>query len=346
MLYTSRRDHNKSSHKDLCIVRLPGDKNEFVVAKDAEDRFGDKFHCPLCDSIAYSSYISMQKHFDRMHKKASLDMMPEIHVVSSSQGGSYPPTDEEEKLEQSEVLQKIGCHYNTAYRLIVCGECRHALDPRSIAVHVKKHDLAITNEEYRSILAKHSPLGPKAFRKIQPDLHDAIMGIEYRANGKWCGWEGCKGARSTTESMRGHCDQSHPGESAHHLATVGPVQVVFGPPSRCTRLKPAIDPDAVGLRASHYLKNFPEQHLEGIDPDSDKVLAPMLRGLKWNEYYDGISKGPHPITRQSYHKLSHTYDPSESDKLLKVAFREYGDHLKPLIDRAHSLPLRWINTKE
>jgi hypothetical protein len=349
MLETNRKRHNAKDHPDLCIVRLGGD-GSMLVLKKADDRYNEMFDCPLCSISDMKSTIAMQKHFDKDHGNATMEHVPAQIVLTSSQTSvpqdNFPPSDCEEEAIQCSLLQSINCVFNTAYRLIICMECRHAIDPLRMEDHAANHGHIISEVDCDLLRLQHLPMGRASFQEMQPDLHDAILGIEIKPRGLWCGFPGCGTARSTKESLRDHCKKAHPGQQATKLSSLGPVQLVFGPGTRCTRVNPVIHPDEVGDRAAAYLRTFPKPQLEPIDTDSEKQLNPLLRATKWHLFYEEIGQGQRATTKQVYYRLSHFAGRADEQSDMKKLFRMYANYLRVFVENCAILPLKWINTKQ
>jgi hypothetical protein len=346
---TNRKTHNTKYHSDLCIVHLGGDSSMLVLEK-AHSRMTDSFDCPLCQVAGIKSTIAMQKHFDKNHPRVTMEHIPEDIALTSSQSSvdqtTFISPDCEEELVQCTLLQSINCSFNTAHRLIICMECRHAIDPARMEDHMLKHSCVISESDCNALRIHYLPIGQTTFQDMQPDIHDAILGIEINPRGYWCGFPDCGTARSSKESMKVHCKKSHPGQQAAKLATLGPIQIVFGPGNRCARVTPVIRPDEEGERAAAYLRTFPKLQLEPIDPESEKLLSPLFRATKWNMFYREIGQGDRATTKQVYYKLSHFAGRSDEQGDMKKLFRLYANYLRVFVEKCAILPLKWINTKE
>jgi hypothetical protein len=345
MLHSNRKVHYSESHPKLCIVRLDGDGNSLVLDR-SKDPYGVSVDCPLCNDVSFKSNPSMQKHFDAFHKKIALDDIPKEALRLSVVKNCFPPSSTDEELEQCSLLERIGCSFNTKYRLIICLECQHAIDPSCLAEHVKVHSHNINTDDCNFLMQHYLPMSQKTFQSKQPDIHDAVLGVSVNPRGYWCGFEGCTRARGTKDSLRDHRKRAHHGMQTAQLTKTGPTQAVFGPGSRCTRVNPAACSQDLGLRVSAYLSTYPVLEFEPIDPDSEKELSPLFRKTKWHKYYLSLGEGPRPTTKQVYYKLSHFADHQGEQKDMKKLFRTYSDQLRVLVDDCTVIALKWINTKQ
>lgn len=347
-LYSNHREHERICHSNIAIVRLPGDNSHIVVNK-VDERYGSVLHCPFCKDLVYSSTSGLQKHISNKHKKATADHLESDHPLASQ--ATTPQMSQlmkngQETLVQSRILRQINCSFNTAYRLLICNTCEHAVDPSDLQMHVRQHNKSLGSRDKGTLIKEHKPIGKKSFLQNQPPCHDAIKGIKENPRGYICGVEGCNTVRSGKVSLRNHCRSQHPGEHAFLTAKRGPIQSVFGPGTHCNRVVPSIKEEEIGVRAAAYLKSLPVTPLEPIDSLDEQAQTPFLRESKWLSYYISIGQGDRAISRQAYQKLAHPTQLSGSEKAMREYFREYTEMLRPLVMNGQTLSLKWVNSKE
>ena len=350
-LHRSRLEHNSLKHPELCIVELAGDGHLLIIKKALSERLGGLFDCPLCESYSSNEQLGMQKHFDRSHKKATLEGIPDSRYLTNSQilqaERFFPAESCKEELKRTTMLASVGLVFNTRYRLLICDICEHALDPEQVQGHLNSHKTSLSDESMEKLKMDLCPLSYIKFTDTQPQHHKEVKGVKVQS-GWWCGEVGCEVSRTTKESMRDHYKTEHGGSAGARGAEEGkPVQAVFGFKKRCTRVEVLPDLSWGALASQFYLDTYPEEdNLEPLGADSEKEINSLFRVTRWNRYYTELEKGPFKTSKKEYAELTELKGISEEDKELKSLFFSYTEMIRGQLEGCAELPLKWINSKE
>ena len=323
--------------EQLCIIEhwTDGTTTEHLVTP-----MGGRFICPMvqCDHH-YNWAVNLVKHVKRDHEKevlADRQSGPSVGDVSMA-----TPVDIED------LLQRIGCAYDSVYHLVICERCETAVDPNALPNHVQGHGLTMTNHEYKRLLAERTVLDRKAFFNQHHGPMLAVSRVPVVWQGFWCGMHGCDTARGTLESFKKHCNVDHPHTNAMELMETGPVQSVFGSSAAYIRVQAVIPEDDQLQRTLCFMQSIPKQVVQDLSDTPDAGLSSFLRQTRWNEYFIQL-KEKNGLGLSQYYKLARIDEKNmtEEEKNLRDIVRDFCEGLTTQVRRTDPFLKKVINTKE
>jgi hypothetical protein len=287
----------------------------------------------------YSWAVNLVKHVRRDHEK---------EVLANRQTGlPVGDTPMATPVDIEDLLQRIGCTYDSVYRLVICEKCEMAVDPNALSNHVLGHDLNMTAQEHRALLEERTILDRSAFFREFRGPMLAVSQVPVVWEGFWCGMQGCNTARGSHESFKRHCHADHPHTNAVDLAETGPVQSVFGRSGACIRVQAQISDDDMLHRTLSFMESIPEQVVQDLSDTPDAGLSSFLRHTRWNEFFIQL-KEQYGLGLSQYYKLARTEEKSmtEEEKNLRDIIRDFCEGLTTQVRRTDPFLRKVINTKE
>jgi hypothetical protein len=252
--------------------------------------------------------------------------------------------------DQLALLERIGCSLDPVYPLVVCDHetCKCAVDPAALIVHLGTHSIRLDPTELTSLTRGRKLLNRRGFYEAYPGIIPPVGTVPVNPEGYLCGVPGCEVARGSEVTMKRHCKDDHPGEGAFKLYQKGPIQSVFGPSSRNTRVAPASADSESRDRSMAFMRSVPEAAKQDISKVHSAGLSRFLRAVRWAEFFEQIGKGERAISTSKLFELAHVDRSTASDgeRWLRAIVRDYTETLTPLVRSCEHLSLRLINTKQ
>jgi hypothetical protein len=306
----------------LKLKRPDGTSESYVVTQT-----GGRFHCPLC-SVHFAHASGVRRHFTTEHVEKN-----------------RPPSDPSEETSAASLLESVGCHVDSLYRLLICDndQCHHALSPTTFRYHVSGHGFTLSTEEIELVLRVHRPLDISAFFETHPKPIHPVSTIPVFPGGYLCGFEGCNGVFDSDSALRKHCGRKHENRNLRELFGRGPYQSLFGPKSKNARVVVEVDETASTLRETAFMRSIPEPLDQDLANTPESGLSSFLRMTKWHLFLSKLRMSP--VEYQALVNIPPSRM-TEPQLWLRDVVRKYTKSIVPDVDEAETLSLQMINTKQ